>query len=266
MLLIFRALCALLLAASLSVTCLGQSFVFVSPNTRERMSDETALASQDSFEQRNFVAVARYFAVRLCTAPKVEPGEGMDGPGAENSLLVTGCRGKSAVYLGELMARYGHQRWVLIFDSNAGGLESLFVITFADLSARQTLEQMRRQSLSEGTIVSSGKHVVVYVWTTDPSTAGSVRSFAKAIQGDIQEIHGKGHLIGNQDRAMAQRILDRNIAVYERRSGVALSRELWSKKLRDMGLSGATPPKTPSSPSRTAPTGHGAPNGRPSGL
>src|SRR5215831_10190320 len=90
---ILRPLLYLLLAASLSTPSLAQSFVFASPNTREHMSDEAAIASQDSFEQQNFVAVARYFAARLCVAPEVKSSEGLDGPGAENSLLVTGCRG-----------------------------------------------------------------------------------------------------------------------------------------------------------------------------
>jgi hypothetical protein len=258
-----RPLLFLLLAASLSTPSLAQSFVFASPNTREHMSDEAALASQDSYEQQNFMAVARYFAARLCAAPEIKSSEGLDGSGAENSLLITGCRGKRAIYLGELLARYGHQRWVLIFDSTAAGLESLFAITLTNLDVHQVLEKMRRHSLRGGTVISSGKNVVVYVWTTDPSAAASVRSFAQGSQGNIQQIPGKGYLLGNQDRALAQRILDRDIAAYERQSKLALSRELWSRKLHDMGLR-LTPAKTPSSPARTAPVGHGAPSGRPS--
>src|SRR6476620_3909513 len=93
----------------------AQSFVFVSPNTRTHMPDSVAVASQDSFEQQNFLAVARYLAARLCPAPAVQSKSqtkadananapasahaqvqtvvqasfGLDGPGAENSLMVT---------------------------------------------------------------------------------------------------------------------------------------------------------------------------------
>src|SRR5262249_11527918 len=59
-----RILAYLLLSASLSSA--AQSFIFGSPNTREHMSDEAAIAARDSFEQRNFLAVARYLAGRLC--------------------------------------------------------------------------------------------------------------------------------------------------------------------------------------------------------
>src|SRR5262249_995519 len=264
-----RILAYLLLSASLSSA--AQSFIFASPNTREHMSDEAAIAARDSFEQRNFLAVARYLAGRLCPAPRVESGEGLDGPGAENSLLITGCQGKRAIYLGELIARYGHQKWALIFDaqtsndsqiSNSGGSETLFVIALANVDSRNVLEQMRRHGLTEGTVVSSENRAIIYVWATDATTGDSVRTFAKTAHGDLREIRGKGFLIGDQDRALAQRILDIDIAAYERRHKVAFSRELWSKKLRDMGLPITS--KTPSSPAKTAPAGRDAPSVPPS--
>jgi hypothetical protein len=270
-----RSLVYLLLATCLSLPGSAQSFVFASPNTREHMSDEAALASRDSFEQQNFLAVARYLAARLCAAPKIESSEGLDGQGAENSLLITGCRGKPAVYLAELIARYGRQRWALIFDadaktfashgpgSNSGAQEMLFVITLSNLGSQQALQQMRRHGLSEGAVISNEKRVVVYVWTKDATANESVRAFAQASHGELREIHGRGFLIGDQDRAQAQRILDRDIAAYERRHNVALSRELWSRRLHDMGLT-FTPAKTSSSPAKTTPVDRDAPSVPPS--
>src|SRR5258708_10614157 len=87
----------------LTGVCQGQAFVFVSPNTRTHMSAEFALESQDSFEQSNFVAVARYLASKLCPRPAVWSGEGMDGTDTENTALVTGCKNGNAIYLGELL-------------------------------------------------------------------------------------------------------------------------------------------------------------------
>src|SRR5690349_17908506 len=92
-----------------------QSFLFVSANTREHMSDEAAWESLNSFEQSNFLAVENYLASRLCSKPRVMSSEGMDGSTTENSSLVTGCNEGSARYLGELLARYAHQKWILIF-------------------------------------------------------------------------------------------------------------------------------------------------------
>jgi hypothetical protein len=267
---ILRPLLYLLLAASLSTPSFAQSFVFASPNTREHMSDETALASQDSFEQQNFLAVARFLSARLCETPKVESSLGLDGPGAENSALVTGCRSGEGTYLGVLLGRYAHQRWVLIFTPAPGGTERLFVLTLPSagpekvLALEEVLVKMRKLGLSAGTVIAQGRDAAVYVWVKDASQAEAIHALAEASHGVIREMRGMGLLIGSDDRARAQSVFDRRIFSYEREHRPAYSAQLWSKRLRDMGLSGVTPSKTPSSPSETAPTGHGAPNDRPS--
>ena len=244
----------------------AQAFVFGSPNTRTHMPDRVALASQDSFEQQNFLAVAQYLADRICPVLRVQAvtkaATGLDGPGAENSIMVFGCKSGPAVYLGELLARYAHQSWVLIFipqkddptsKSNRAGkdipsqdsTERLFAIALPGVGLDQTLEQamtqtldqMRRHGLTEGTVVAQENRILVYVWVKDSSMDGNIHAFAEASHGDVQEIAGTGKLIGHQDRAQAQRILDKNISSYERVHRVAFSGMLWSRKLHDMGLS-----------------------------
>ena len=270
---ILRPLLYLLLASSLATSSLAQSFVFASPNTREQMSDEAALASQNSFEQQNFLAVARFLSARLCQAAKVESSLGLDGPGSENSALITGCRSGEGTYLGVLLGRYAHQKWVLIFTPAPAGTERLFVLTLPSAGPKEVpapeevLVKMRKLGLSEGTVIAQGGETVVYLWVKDTSQDKAIHALAEANHGAIQETRGMGLLIGGDDRARAQGIFDRRISSYERAHHLAYSVQLWSKKLRDMGLSGATTTsKTPSSPSRKAPADHGAPSGRPSGL
>jgi len=246
--------------------CHAQAFVFASPNTRTHMPDRVALASQDSFEQQNFLAVAQYLADRICPVLRVqavaEAATGLDGPGAENSVMVFGCKSGQAEYLGELLARYGHQNWALIFiprkdgpaskSTRAGkgiasqdGPERLFTIALPGVgldqtleqALTQTLEQMRKHGLAEGTVGAQENRILVYVWVKDSSMDGNIHAFAEAGHGEVQEMAGVGKLIGHQDRGQAQRILDKNISRYERAHGVAFSGLLWSRKLRDMGLS-----------------------------
>src|ERR1700730_2161341 len=81
----------------------AQSVLFVSSNTRGPASDESALASLDSFEQANFVAVARYLGTKLCPKPQVWNAEGMVEFSVENSALITGCKSEEALYLGRLL-------------------------------------------------------------------------------------------------------------------------------------------------------------------
>ena len=224
--------------------CQGQSFVFVSPNTRNHMSDEVALESQDSFEQNNFVAVARYLAAKLCPHPEVRSGEGMDGTNTENTTLVAGCKNAEATYVGELLGRYAHQKWILVFNPATKGHHRLCMIELASVQPANTIQEMQKYGLNEGTVISRDKANVVriYIWLPDNSKDSAVHAFIDANHGKVQEIHGTGILIGNDSRALAQHTFDRGIAVYEHTHHNALSKLLWSRKLHDMSNS---PPVTP---------------------
>src|SRR5215469_12036229 len=124
---LFAVLCSFLLTGISA----AQSFLFVSPNTREHMTDEFAWESLDSFEQNNFLAVADYLTTRLCAKPRVQSAEGMDGSDTENSSLITGCSSTKARYVGELLGRYTHQKWILVFDPDASSNERLLIATFS---------------------------------------------------------------------------------------------------------------------------------------
>jgi hypothetical protein len=212
------------------------------------MSGEFALESQDSFEQSNFVAVARYLAARLCHRPAVWSGEGMYEHDTENTALVTGCENGEAAYLGELLGRYAHQKWILIFHAAPKSNQRLFIIELTSAQPANIIQEMRKYGLNEGTIVSQSdvNAVRVYVWVNDNSKDGAVHTFAEANHARIQEIHGTGLLIGNDSRRLAQRAFDHEIAAYERTHKRAFSALLWSRKLHDLGDSQSiTRQKTP---------------------
>src|ERR1051326_1408332 len=65
-----RLLIYFILGLPVASVCAAQSFIFVSPNTREHLSDQDAIASLDSFEENNFLAVADYLSGRVCAHPK----------------------------------------------------------------------------------------------------------------------------------------------------------------------------------------------------
>jgi len=221
--------------------CHGQSFVFVSPNTRGHMSGEFALESQDSFEQSNFVAVARYLAGKLCPRPEVWSGEGMDGTDTENTALITGCKSREAIYLGELLGRYAHQKWILIFNLAQKSDQRLFIIELISAQPANTIQEMHKYGLNEGTIISQNHGVRVFLWLKDNSKDSAVHTFADANHGKIQEIKGTGMLIGSESRRLAERVFDNGIAAYEHTHHGALAELLWSRKLHDLGDS---PPVT----------------------
>lgn len=213
----------------------GQSYIFESPNTREHMSDDDAVQSLDSHEQRNFAAVAGYLGRKLCPAPEVLSGIGMFAGSTENTLMISGCKGQEAIYLGELLARYARQEWVLVFTANPKENERLLIVTVTGISVMNIPQDMRKFGLSAGTILTAGDEIRIYLWERDHSADDAVHSFAASHEGRVSEISGKGRLIGSDHRATAQHVFDREIAGYERRRGLKLSALLRTRKLRDMG-------------------------------
>lgn len=223
-------LCSILL----STVCPAQSFLFVSPNTRDHLSDEAAADSLNSFEQSNFLAVANYLAGKICSAPQALSAEGIYAGNAENSSLVTGCENSQADYLGELLGRYAHQKWVLVFEPSSAGNERLSIITFTGNHTSDAIRHLRQYNVSGATVLAQGQTIRVYIWTTDHSQDAAIHALADAERGSVEVIQGKGTMIGNDDRFAAQRVFDQRIQSYERSHHRSFSRLLWSKQLHDM--------------------------------
>jgi hypothetical protein len=248
----FRAIrhCEFFLLLFLVQVSAAQSFIFASPNTRSHMSDTEAFASQDSFEQQNFLAVAHYLGVRLCgkanavkhdatksniTKVKVYGGEGLDGHDTENTALVTGCKGEQVFYVAELLGRYAHQKQVLVFSAIPNANERLFVISLSAVGPEEAVNQMHKHGLAEGTVITEGEGTLVYIWEQDHSQDAQIHALSEDNHGTIEELAGKGLLIGDDDRAKAQQIFDKKLSAYERQHHVAFSQQLWTKKLHDLG-------------------------------
>lgn len=217
----------------------AQSFLFVTINTREHMTHEGAWPSMDSFEQRNFLAVEKYFAVRLCSTAQVMNAEGMDGATVENSTMVMGCESSRIAYLGELLGRYAHQKWLLIFKPANGGNERLLIVTFATEHPEDTAKLLRQQGIIAATIVPETKLVRVYVWVKDHSQDAGLNAFVQAVHGSLQQLPGKATLIGNDSRFTAQQVFDNGIRAYEAAHHKSFSKLLWSRQLHDLGLGGS---------------------------
>ena len=237
-----RLLIYFILGLPVASLCAAQSLIFVSPNTREHLSDQDAIASLDSFEENNFLAVAGYLSGRICARPKAGKSEGLDGPGAENSALITGCTGKNAIYVAELLGRYAHQKFVLIFSPHANGPERLWIVTVPSGQPAEALQQLRQHGITAATVVAEEQNVRIFIWEQDHSQDQQVRALTADNHGEIQELAGKGQLIGADDRGEAQHVFDKAISGYEQRRKVKLSALLWSRWLRDLGLRASAVP------------------------
>jgi len=228
--LLFVILCSFLLTGISA----AQAFLFVSPNTREHMTNEFAWESLDSFEQSNFLAVADYLTTRLCVKPQVHTAEGMDGNDTENSSLITGCSSSKARYVGELLGRYAHQKWILVFDPDPSSSERLLIATFSNDHPADVAKELRQAGINVGTIVPLEKTVQFYLWRKNASQDAEVRAYVESHHGALEEIAGKATFIGSDHRSQAQSIFDQRIRAYEQAHHQSFSTMLWTKQLHDL--------------------------------
>ncbi|HEY6348891.1 MAG TPA: hypothetical protein VI636_05715 [Candidatus Angelobacter sp.] len=221
----------------LSGASLAQSFLFVSPNTRDHLSDEDAAGSLNSFEQSNFLAVAKYLGKKVCGAPHIFSAEGIYDGAAENSSLLTGCKNSQAQYLGALLGRYAHQKQILVFDPSPlpESKERLLMVEFTTDHPADTVKHLRQYPISGATVLFQGQVIQVYIWAVDHAEDAAVHRLADAEHATLREIPGKGTMIGDElSRVVAQHAFDQRIAAYERAHHRSLSRLLGSKQLHDM--------------------------------
>lgn len=214
----------------------AKSFLFVTANTREHMSDESAWASMDVFEQRNFLAVENYLAARLCSKAQAISAVGMDGTTAENSTIVMGCETGRVLYLGELLGRYAHQKSILIFEPASAASERLLIVSFASEHPENITKLLRQQGIMSATIVAETNQVRVYVWVKDHSQDSALDAFVQSVHGALQQLAGRATLIGSDSRSGAKQIFNTGIRKYERVHHQSFSKLLWSRQLHDLGL------------------------------
>lgn len=182
------------------------------------------------------MAVADFLAFRICSKPHVWSAEGIYAGTAENSSAITGCASAEAGYLGALLGRYAHQKSILIFDPSAKGGEHLFVITVFNGHAAEVIRGLRRFGIKAAAIASQDQLIEVNIWVTDDSQNVTIHAFADMEHGTLQDIPGKGVLIGNDSRSASQQVFDQRIHYYERAHHRSLSKLLWSKLLHDLDM------------------------------
>jgi hypothetical protein len=84
---------------------------------------------------------------------------------------------------------------------------------------------MRFHGLNAGTVSPQERLVRVYLWVNHSQDA-AIAGFVAELKGSIQDVFGKGTLIGADSRVAAQREFDRRIPAYER-----THHSSWSKLL-----------------------------------
>jgi hypothetical protein len=211
-----------------------QAYVFVSPNTRETLSDDDARASLASFEELNGIAVADRIACSMASEVKITGVLGIYDSTAENSFLIeSNLKPDEAEYAGSLVSRYEHQKYVLLFFPHTDGHERLWTIRTEKLfnAAIAAARQMRLTPVTLRPETSGNE-----IWVVDigGKLGDRPQQLAALLGGTLRSQNGSAKILGDKnDRAKSAAIFDRTIAAFESHTDRKLSSLLWTTVWHD---------------------------------
>ncbi len=211
----------------------NQIFLFASPNTRESLTDEDALAHLTSFEQINVTAVADRAACALTHNVQIADSLGIYDKSSENSfILEMDLEQKQSEYLAALLGLYSRQEFILLFLDEAGGGDRLWIIK-TQRSLEVVIAALRKLKLTPVTVRTEKDQNEIWFIDLGDKHAGALKSFTSEVNGRVSLTAGVAEMLGNQHRTTAIKGWRRQISAFEQRSGLHLSEQLSSKGWRD---------------------------------
>lgn len=212
---------------------IAQSYIFVSANTRSRMTDEDARRSFDSFEQKNALAVADRASCSLTHSVRINDALGVNANDSENSMVIeTDLTGGLSEYLASLVGRYTHQEYVLSFVRRNHGPDKIWMF-HTDRPLSEVLEAVRKSSLVPATVLDRHGRIELLFVDIGSGSAGKLRMLASTLHGQTWTADGIAALRGNDDRMRATAIFDAEIQSIEKHSAYRLSSRLWTEAWHD---------------------------------
>jgi hypothetical protein len=212
----------------------ARSYVFVSANTRSRMTDEEARRSFDSFEQKNALAVADRASCSLTHSVRIHDALGVNADNSENSMVIeTDLTSGLSEYLASLLGRYAHQEYVLSFTRQQHGPDRIWMIQ-TDRPLAEVVEAIRKSSLVPATVLDGHGQTELLVVDFGSGSTEKLRKLASSLHGNTWTANGIAKLRGNDDRVRAAATFDAEIRNIEQHSQYRLSSHLWTKDWHDV--------------------------------
>jgi hypothetical protein len=192
---------------------------FVSPNTREGLKLDDAIAGLNSIEESNLIkrVLELTCVVRRPIATRRAVGSWSDG--AEHSLLIRVKTDESTMrYLVSRLGRTANQKAVLYFHPQPKGNATVYIIQPARrFRALATIGRLLDSSgLAFRTLVPSRKLTTVYIVDTDNSLRAKVRTATRRLRGKLISLIGTASFIGDDAvREKGQEIFQQEISSFE---------------------------------------------------
>jgi hypothetical protein len=210
----------------------SQTFLFASPNKRDALTDEEANVRLTSFEELNATAVADRAACAITHSVQIAESLGIYDKSSENSFILEGnLQRKESEYLAALLGLYSRQEFILLFLSEAGGPDRLWLIkTPQPLDA--VIATLRKLRLVPVTVRTEQAQTEIWYVDVGEQRAGDLKIFTSNVNGQASLTAGVAEMLGNQSRAAAVKIWRQQISALERQSRLHLSSRLSSRQWR----------------------------------
>ena len=196
-----------------------------------------------SFEEKNFVAVADRVVCTLAKSGRIEPaigemhepGGGLGLSGAENSVVLEAPMSFEEMrYAMAILGRYAHQKFVIVFAPGTAGSKggAKVVTVHLPATAHGTLEKvLDTAQVTDRTLVDSR---TVLKLLLPGESEEPIRLAARKLHGSVDERPGRAEILGDDDRGKAMSKYDRVIEEFETANpGRGLSEKLWSREWHD---------------------------------
>ena len=226
-------LAALALLGLARGTAAQKSYLFASPDTRASLTDEDARVSLTSFEELNAIAIADRIACSMTRKVEISGVLGVYDTSSENSILMeSGLKPKETEYLGSLLGRYEHQKFVLLFFPQAGGRDRLWTI-HTSKSFEAAAMAVRQMHLTPVTVRAGAAGTEIWVVDMSDKFGDRPQQLGAQLGGSGTSQDGTANLLGDEDRAKSKAIFDAKISTFEQHETHKLSSRLWTEAWHD---------------------------------
>lgn len=219
-----RSVKSLLLILALATVAAAQTslnYGFVSPNTKENLKIEDAIAGMNSAEETQLVRKSVNLGCVVRTQIRAYKALGSWSDGAEPAVMLRVASDEPTVrYLMSRLGRDARQKSILYFHPQTSGEAELFILQprrpVRNLKAlANTLE---RAGIAFRTVVPLKSGTWIYVVDPRRELRDEVMAAAKTLRARVRSQRGKAAFVGDDEAQKAQHVFNEEIRDYENKN------------------------------------------------
>jgi hypothetical protein len=205
------------------------SYIFASPHTTARLSNEEAQSSQNSIEELNAISVADRIVCSFSRPAGISSTLGIFDGETEDSLVVEARLTRTQIdYAASLLGEYERQKFVLWFIPKNGGIDVLWTAHMPGGSSKEIAAVLKQLHVAGATIRRKPSATEIWIVDFGGKLGSGPQTLIATLRGSAQSERGVAALVGNDDRSKAAALFQKNIASFESANRARLSSQLRS--------------------------------------